>query len=98
VGDRFLYIEEGKLDRKTNRYGFRILPSTLAEKTTITGEMYPQSLGENRCRRIIDYKVEVKVMIVGKVAEQKTIEDTQKNYDRAAAFTRDYLKEKGLAK
>jgi hypothetical protein len=98
VGDRFHYIEEGKLDRKTNRYTFRALPSTLADKTSISGEMFPERLGDERCRRIIDFKVDVKVMIVGKVAEQKTIEDTRSNYDRAAVFTRNYLKEKGIAK
>jgi len=97
VGDRFHYIEEGRLDRKTNRYAFRVLPSTLADKTHISGEMYPERLGETRCRRVIDFKVDVKVMIVGKLAEQKTIQDTQTNYDRAAVFTRTYLKEKGLA-
>ena len=97
VGDHFHYIEEGRLDRKTNRYAFRILPSALADKTTIAGEMFPERLGETRCRRVIDYKVDVKVMIVGKLAEQKTISDTQANYDRAAAFTRTYLKEKGIA-
>ncbi|MET0595226.1 MAG: DUF2505 family protein [Polyangiaceae bacterium] len=98
VGDKFHYIEEGKLDRKTNRYTFRALPSTLADKTTIAGEMYPEKLGDDRCRRIIDFKVDVKIMIVGKVAEAKTIDDTKSNYDRAAVFTRTYLKEKGIAK
>jgi hypothetical protein len=97
IGDHFHYIEEGRLDRKTNRYTFPILPSSLADKTTIAGEMYPERLGETRCRRVIDYKVDVKVMIVGKLAEQKTISDTQANYDRAAMFTRTYLKEKGIA-
>jgi hypothetical protein len=58
--------------------------------------MYPERLGDARCRRIIDYKVDVKVMIIGKLAEQKTIQDTQSSYERAAIFTRTYLKEKGL--
>jgi hypothetical protein len=96
VGDSFSYIEEGKLDRKTLRYSFRVIPGKLAEKTTISGEMYPQALGEGRCRRIIDFKVEIKIMLVGKIAEQKSVEDTQSNYERAAAFTRTYLQEKGL--
>jgi hypothetical protein len=96
IGDAFHYIEDGRLDRKTNRYSFRVLPSALADKTHISGEMYPERIGETRCRRVIDYKVDVKVMIIGKLAEQKTIQDTHTNYDRAAAFTRTYLKEKGL--
>src|SRR6266851_8213549 len=40
LGDRFGYIEEGKLDRTKNRYRFRIVPSSLADKTRISGATY----------------------------------------------------------
>jgi hypothetical protein len=55
-----------------------------------------ESLGEKKVRRIVEFSVEVKVFVVGSVVEQKTIEDTKASYDKSAAFTRAYLKEKGL--
>jgi len=96
VGDRFGYVEEGKLDRKQNRYRFRVIPTAMPDKTHISGEMRTERLGDNRCRRIVEFSVEVKVMMLGKIVEQKTIEDTRASYDKMAVFLKQYLKEKGL--
>jgi hypothetical protein len=97
IGDRFGYVEEGKLDRAKNRYRFRIVPSSLADKTHISGEMYTEALGEKRVRRVVEFGVEVKIMMIGKLIEQKTIDDTRATYEKSAAFTRAYLRERGLA-
>jgi hypothetical protein len=96
MGDRFGYVEEGKLDRKQNRYRFRVIPSAMPDKTHISGEMRTERTGDARCRRIVEFSVEVKVMMLGKIVEQKTIDDTRASYDKMAVFLRQYLKEKGL--
>jgi len=97
MGDRFAYVEEGKLDRKANRYRFRVIPTSMADKTHISGEMRSESLGEKRVRRIVEFSVEVKVMMIGKLIEQKTIDDTKASYDKSAVFVAQYLKEKNLS-
>ena len=94
LGDRFAYIEEGTLDRKKNRYRFRVIPSSMADKTQIGGEMYSEPVGDNRVKRIVDFNVEVKIMMIGKIIEQKSIDDTKASYDKTAVFLRSYLKEK----
>jgi hypothetical protein len=96
VGDRFGYVEEGKLDRKQNRYRFKVIPTAMPDKTHISGEMRTERLGDKQCRRIVEFNVEVKVMMLGKIVEQKTIEDTRASYDKMAVFFKQYLKEKGL--
>ena len=96
MGDRFAYVEEGKLDRKANRYRFRVIPSAMQDKTHISGEMRTERLGDKKVRRIVDFSVEVKVMMIGKIVEQKTIEDTRASYDKMAVVFRQYLKEKGI--
>jgi hypothetical protein len=96
MGDRFGYVEEGKLDRKQNRYRFRVIPTAMPDKTHISGEMHTERLGDKRCRRIVDFSIEVKVMILGKIVEQKTIDDTRASYDKMAVFLKQYLKDKGL--
>jgi hypothetical protein len=97
LGDRFGYVEEGKLDRKQNRYRFRIVPGAMTDKTHISGEMRTEPIGDKRVRRVVELSVEVKVMMIGKLVEQKTIEDTRASYDKMAAFLTRYLKEKGLS-
>ena len=94
LGDRFAYVEEGTLDRKRNRYRFRVVPSSMADKTQIAGEMYSEPSGESRVKRIVEIGVEVKIMMIGKIIEQKSIDDTRLSYDKMAAFLRTYLKEK----
>jgi hypothetical protein len=96
MGDRFGYVEEGKLDRKQNRYRFRVIPSSMPDKTHISGEMRTERLGDKQCRRIVEFSVEVKVMMLGKIVEQKTIDDTRASYDKMAVFFKQYLKDKGL--
>jgi CRISPR/Cas system-associated protein Cas10 (large subunit of type III CRISPR-Cas system) len=94
LGDRFGYVEEGKLDRKQNRYRFRVIPSAMPDKTQISGEMRTERLGDTRIRRVVEFSVEIKVMMLGKIVEQKTIEDTRASYEKMAVFFRQYLKEK----
>jgi uncharacterized protein DUF2505 len=97
VGDRFGYIEEGTLDRKQKRYRFRIIPSSMADKTHISGQMRTERLGDKRVRRVVELEIEVKVFMIGKLVEQKTIDDTRASYEKMAGFLREYLKEKGLS-
>jgi hypothetical protein len=95
LGDRFGYVEQGTLDRKRNLYRFRIVPSSMADKTHISGEMRTERLGDRRVLRVVEFEIEVKVFMVGKLVEQKTIDDTRASYEKMATFLRQYLKEKG---
>jgi hypothetical protein len=96
IGDRLSYVEEGALDVKSGRYTFKVIPSAMAEKTTVTGELYTEALGENRIARVAKIKVEVKVFMLGGMVEEKIIGDLKHSYEVAAAFTNDFVKEKGL--
>lgn len=95
VGEKLSYVESGTYNRKTKRYEFQIVPSTLADKTNIRGVMYCEPLGEKKIRRVVEIKFEVKVFAIGKMIEEKTAQDTRASYDKAAAFTNQWVKEKG---
>jgi hypothetical protein len=94
LGDRFGYVEEGTLDRKRNRYRFRVIPSAMPDKTQISGEMYSEPLGDSRVKRIVEFNIDVKIMMIGKIIEQKSIDDTTASYEKMATFLKRYLKEK----
>ena len=40
LGDRLAYTEEGSFDKKAKRYSFKVTPSTMADKTKISGELW----------------------------------------------------------
>lgn len=95
VGEKLSYIESGTYSAKTKRYEFKIVPSTLAEKTNIRGVMYCDPISDKKIRRIVEIKFEVKVFAIGKMIEEKTAQDTRTSYDKAAAFTNQWVREKG---
>jgi hypothetical protein len=96
LGERLSYVEEGTFDRATHTYTFKTTPSTMADKTRIAGTMRTEKLGENRCVRIVDVTIEVKVFAVGSMAEDKIATDLRASYQATVEFMRTYLKEKGL--
>lgn len=96
IGDRLSYVEEGTWDRKTKRYSFKVTPSTLAEKTKVSGEMWTEKLGEKKIARITKMNVEVKVFMVGGLVEDRIIADLRSSYDKGTTFTNRYIEEHGL--
>ena len=96
LGDRFGYLEQGTFDRKTRRYSIKIEPSTAADKTDIRGELWVEKAGEKRIKRIATMHVEVRIMVVGKLVEDKVIQDMSLSYEKAADFTNAWVKQKGL--
>lgn len=52
IGDKFGYLEEGTWDRSKNRYAFHVTPTTMAEKSKTTGEVWCEKAGDNKVVRI----------------------------------------------
>ena len=84
----FGYVEEGELDRVKGRYTFKVIPGgSMADKTrTSRAKSDCEPLGDKRVRRVVDFKVDIKIFMVGKRIEQKSIDDTSASYDKMAAF------------
>jgi hypothetical protein len=96
LGDRFAYTEEGTFDKKAKRYRFKVTPSTLAEKTKVSGELWVEKLGDKKIARMCRISVEVKVFMVGSMVEDRIMSDLKASYDNSTVFTNRYIKENGL--
>jgi hypothetical protein len=96
IGDRLSYLEEGSFDKKTKRYSFKITPSSMAEKTKVTGEMWVEKAGDKKVTRFTKVSVEVKIFMVGGLVEERILSDLRTSYEKGTAFTNAFLKEKGL--
>ena len=97
MGEKFSYVEEGAYERAAQKYTFKVTPSTMAEKTTTTGVLYTEKLGEKKIVRVAKVNVEVKLFMIGGRVEEKIIGDLRHSYEEAAKFTRTFVEEKGLA-
>lgn len=96
VGGRFSYVEEGRFDKTTRRYRFRVVPSTMADKIRAEGELRAEPVGPKTMRRVVDMTIEVKVFGVGGIVEGFVSKSMQESYAQAAAFTNHWIADKGL--
>lgn len=96
VSDKLSYTEEGTFDKATKRYKFEITPSLQADKTTITGEMWLEKLGEKKIARVCKFSVDVKIFVVGSMVEERITSDLRSSYDRGTKFANEYIAKNGL--
>lgn len=96
IGDRLGYVEEGTFDKKAKRYTFKVTPSTLADKTKVTGELWVEKIADKRIRRLCRISVEVKVFMVGSMVEDRIMADLRSSYDNSTTFTNEFIKTNGL--
>lgn len=96
IGDRLSYLEEGTFDKKTKRYAFKVTPSTLGDKTKVSGELWAEKIDDKKIRRMCRISVEVKVFMVGSMVEERIMKDLRSSYDNSTTATNDYIKEHGL--
>jgi Protein of unknown function (DUF2505) len=97
IGDALKYAEDGYLDKKTMRYQSAITPSTFADKTKVSAELWcePSPTGDaNKCVRFARVRVEVKVFVVGSMVEEKIMRDLHESYDAEAAFVGEWVRGK----
>ena len=51
IGDRLSYIEEGEYDTKAKIYRFKVISSTMPDKTRVEGELRCESAGDKKTTR-----------------------------------------------
>jgi len=96
VGDRFSYVEEGRFDKATKRFQFRVVTSAMADKIKTEGEMRAEVVGPKLMKRVTEMTIDVKIFGIGGMVEGFVSKSTQDSYAQAAAFTNRWIAEKGL--
>ncbi len=90
------YRERNAFNKGTKRMTVVVEPSTLQGKLTVSGVVQTQAISEKQCRRIAEFTVTAKVFGIGGMIESKMLSEIRASYDKAAAFTNRWAKEKGL--
>lgn len=96
LGDRFGYKEHGTFDRVSRRYHIKVEPSASPEKTNIFGELWLEKVAERRVRRVAKIFIEVRIVFIGGIIEDRILADTARSYNRTAGFTNTWIRERGL--
>ncbi len=96
LGDNIRYTESGVFDKARRRYKITIIPSALADKLKVGGELYTEPAGDKQCRRVFEGTVDVKIFGIGSMMEKRLVADLEKSYGAGAKFTNKYIEEEGL--
>lgn len=96
VGDSLTYTEDGSFDAAKKRWSYTIATSKLSDKIKIGGEFWVEPRGEKQVERICTVDVNVKIFGVGGVVEAFLESSTRDSYEKAARFTREFIREKKL--
>lgn len=85
------YTENSTLYKAEDRMPVSVVPSTLADRTTIEGVYSLRSLGPGRLLRTFEGGIEIDVPLVGRRVERAILDDLTASYAKAAQLTTEWL-------
>ncbi|MDC0723596.1 DUF2505 domain-containing protein [Nannocystis bainbridge] len=95
VGANFSYVEDGKLDRASKLWTWKVTPSSMADKVRNEGSLRIEPIGDNKVRRIADLVVEAKVFGVGGLIESSLEKQLREGWEASVPFMHKWLAEHG---
>lgn len=93
LGSSFSYVEEGRFDKATKVWTWKMTPSTLADKLRQEGTMRVEKAGEGRVRRVAELLIEAKIFGVGGLLESTTEKQLREGWDASAPFMQRWMDE-----
>lgn len=91
LGSGFSYSEEGRLNKATKVWSWKMTPSTLADKLSQTGTMRIEAVGDKKVRRVTEMVMEAKVFGVGGLIESSTEKQLREGWDHSAKFMNKWI-------
>ena len=88
--NRIEYTEHLEYDFGSGRGTWKTKSSLLTDKVNCHGTIAFSESG-SKVTRVVDGDIKVKIFGVGGVVEKFIVADIEKSYDRAAAFTQDWI-------
>lgn len=92
LGSNFRYTEEGRFNKATKVWSWKLIPSTMADKLRNEGSLRIEAIGDTKIRRSAELIVEAKVFGVGGLIESSSEKQLREGWDKSAVFMNDWLK------
>lgn len=93
MGNGFGYTEEGKFDKSSKTWTWKITISTFGDKARNEGVMRVEPIGENKIRRIADATLECKIFGVGGMVESNMEKALIDGWAAGASFINKWIAE-----
>lgn len=86
------YTAHNDFCRADSCMNVKTIPAALSDRVAQHGTFSVEPLGEGRCRRRYEGTIDVRIPILGKKVEQQIARAVHASYDKAAEFTRSWLR------
>lgn len=96
IGDNTSYIEEGRFDPRTSKFHVTVIPKMGGDKIKSSLTLWIEPRGPKKVERLAEIDTRVSVFGAGKIIEAFIEKQTRATYDVAAAFTQQWIAQKGL--
>jgi hypothetical protein len=93
LGNNFRYQEEGKLNKATKVWTWKMIPSVLADKLRQEGTMRVESSGPGKVRRVAEIVNEAKIFGLGGLIEGSAEKQLREGWDASATFMNKYIEQ-----
>lgn len=91
LGSGFAYTEEGRLDKASKRWTWKMSPSKLAEKLHNEGTMRIEPIGDSKVRRVTEITMEAKIFGIGGLVESSAEKEMREGWDDSARFMNKWI-------
>ncbi len=91
--DKISYEVDNRFDRELKTLAWRVKPSVMPDRVTAEGTFVVRPIPEG-CERVVEGKIEVRIMLIGGRIEQAIVTDVAAGYDQAAQVVKDQLVER----
>jgi hypothetical protein len=95
LGDRFSYEERGEMDPSGASWRWEVIPSAMPSKISNSGSVRTEDLGDGRCKRIDEMRIEARVFGVGGLIESSTESQVTDAWKQTAIFTNEWIRKHG---
>lgn len=91
MGANFSYREEGRFNKATSVWSWKVIPSAMADKMRHEGTMRIERAGEGKVRRIATIEIEAKIFGIGGLIESSTEKQLREGWDKSAGVLQRWL-------
>jgi len=92
LGSNFGYTEEGKFNKSTKLWQWKMIPGTMPDKLRNEGTLRIEPIGESKVRRVADLIVEAKIFGIGGLIESSAEKQLRDGWDKSARFMNEWIK------
>lgn len=92
-GSSFHYGEQGRFDKATKVWRWKMIPSTMTDKLHVDGKLEVTPIGEDKVRRDIEIALEAKVMMIGGLIEDTFKKQLSDGWQKGADVQNAWLRQ-----